>query len=322
MKKLIITILLLASSGLYSSEIVYLWNTEIILEDIIDLEFMPNGEEFMLTSITDEIQIRDVYTGGIKKLFRDETSLFMKGYFEFTPDSTRVVMGYDGLLQLIRLEDFERLDFYAFVNDTIENRFRDLVLDPIKPYVYTIISGNELTSGNNEVRSKISIYNYETMELVSDLTDYIDNEYTAIAISNEGKYLAALNEGKANLRVWDLETKELVKLVKLYDDELEGNNWCEAKDIQFSEFNTDIIYYSGRFVYKDKSKFRNGLITYNFKEDTYSNLWLNTIQAGKFMFLDEEKTLLNYNGTNSHFYDLDSSVISKKIEMSIEIPFY
>ena len=116
--KLLFTILattMLIATALQSAEIIPIWNKESGAGVIQDMEIMPGGNEFMLTTTGGEIQIRDVLTGDTIRAFRDNSSLFMNGNFEFTPDSTRLVMGESGLLQLVNLENFERIKYVALL---------------------------------------------------------------------------------------------------------------------------------------------------------------------------------------------------------------
>ena len=309
--KLLFTILattMLIATALQSAEIIPIWNKESGAGDIQDMEILPGGNEFMLTTGGGEIQIRNTENGELIRSHTDNTNLFMNGYFELTPDSTRVVMCISGLLQLINLENFERLNYFAFGNDTIAKGFKDIVLDPIKPYAYVLITGWEKTSGKNELRSKISVYNYETMELVKDLTDYGDYEYTAIAVSDDGKYLATLNDGKAYLKVWDLVTMELIRDVQLYDDKLPNTDWwCDSKDIQFSKLNSDVIYYSGNYPNKIyDSKQNNGIRKFIITTDANSFNIQERSLSGKFILFDKDvRSLICTYGTIFFYNYLD-----------------
>jgi hypothetical protein len=310
MKKLILVIFII-TAVLHSAEIIPIWHTESGAGDIQDMELLPGGNELMLTTASGEIQIRDVLSGDTLRTYRDNSNLFMNGYFEFTPDSTRFVMANSGLLQLVQLDNFERIKYFAFGSDTIAKGFKSLVLDPIKPFAYTIITGWEKSSGNNEMRSKVSVYNYETMELVKDLTDYQGYEFSSIAVSDDGKYLATLNNGKAYLKVWDLATMELIRDVQLYDDKLPNNEWwCDSKDIQFSKLNSDVVYYSGNFPNKEKG-IQVGLFKYNIISSNSTDDITKSGYSGKIIIFDNDYRSLVYSSRFLYFNNFTNNTFDR-----------
>ncbi|MCB0703337.1 MAG: T9SS type A sorting domain-containing protein [Candidatus Kapaibacterium sp.] len=317
MKQLIIfitLIMLLTVAKTKSAEIIPVWQTESGAGDIQDIELLPGGNELMLTTAGGEIQIRDVLSGDTIRTYRDISNLFMNGYFEFTPDSTRFVMANSGLLQLVQLDNFERIKYFAFGSDTIAKGFKSLVLDPIKPLAYVIVTGWEKNSGNNDMRSKVSVYNYETMELVKDLTDYEGYEFSSIAVSDDGKYLATLNNGKAYLKVWDLATMELIRDVQLYDDKLPNTDWwCDSKDIQFSKINSDVVYYSGYFTKQIDEKRQNGVFNFSISSNLKSRIVEDGLyDGGGIVVLDNEKRILTSTPNRIYVLNLEMNVLEYK----------
>ena len=295
MKQLIIFITLFAvltAANTKSAEIIPVWDKTATNGKIFDIEFMPSGEEFILSSSTGEIQIRSSLDGELIREHIDTTNLFMNGYFEFTPDSNRIVIARSGLLQIVDLETFERLNYFAFGKDSVIKGFGDVVLDPIRPYAYVTLNGHSRETGIVDLRCKIQVYNYETMELVKDLTPYGEYEYTAIEVSHDGKYLATLNDNKAYLKIWDLETMEQIINEPLFDEN--SDDWCEAQDIYFSKINPDLIYYSGLFTKSVNEDRLSGIFSYNIDSKVKRRLVNNGIYNGnKMTFLGIDTRDLN-----------------------------
>ena len=314
MKQLIIFITLFAvltAANTKSAEIIPVWDKTATNGKIFDIEFMPSGEEFILSSSTGEIQIRSSLDGELIREHIDTTNLFMNGYFEFTPDSNRIVIARSGLLQIVDLETFERLNYFAFGKDSVIKGFGDVVLDPIRPYAYVTLNGHSRETGIVDLRCKIQVYNYETMELVKDLTPYGEYEYTAIEVSHDGKYLATLNDNKAYLKIWDLETMEQIINEPLFDEN--SDDWCEAQDIYFSKINPDLIYYSGLFTKKvhPKDIYPPSIYTFKIQSKTKELLLPNEIYGGfDMIFFDFESKILSSGGLAVSVLDLKT----KKLE--------
>lgn len=303
--------MLLTLAKTKSAEIIPVWNRTATNGKIFDIEFMPSGEEFILSSSTGEIQIRSSLDGELIREHIDTTNLFMNGYFEFTPDSNRIVIARSGLLQIVDLETFERLNYFAFGKDSVIKGFGDVVLDPIRPYAYVTLNGHSRETGIVDLRCKIQVYNYETMELVKDLTPYGEYEYTAIEVSHDGKYLATLNDNKAYLKIWDLETMEQIINEPLFDEN--SDDWCEAQDIYFSKINPDLIYYSGLFTKKvhPKDIYPPSIYTFKIQSKTKELLLPNEIYGGfDMIFFDFESKILSSGGLAVSVLDLKT----KKLE--------
>jgi hypothetical protein len=168
-----------------------------------------------------------------------------------------------------------------------------------------IITGWEKTSGKDEPRSKISVYNYETMQLVKDLTDYSQHKYTAIDVSADGRYLATLNDGKAYLKVWDLSTMELIRDVQLWDDYLPTDWWCKSDDVEFSENNSDIIYFSGGYPGDAIKPTQTGLYKYSIEPGLVDTNFPYIRYSGKIIMFDNENRSLTYSSLFLFFYDFN-----------------
>jgi hypothetical protein len=188
-------------------------------------------------------------------------------------------------------------------SDSIIYGFTDIAIDPIRPLAYVTIYGWKGAHPNITTKSKVSVYNYETKEFIQDLTELGDYEYSVIEVSEDGKYLAVLNDGKTYLKVWNLETMELIVNEKLYSDSDEVNS--DARDIKFSKINKDIIYLSGTFtqeVYKDK---RHGTFIYNMKDKKRTLVLPDVVYSStNLIFLDNETRVFNSSRTTIGILDL------------------
>ncbi|MCB9221496.1 MAG: T9SS type A sorting domain-containing protein [Ignavibacteria bacterium] len=326
MKQLIIfitLIMLLTVAKTKSAEIIPVWHTESGAGDIQDMELLKGGNQFIVLAGEGpeaQIQIRNTEDGELVRFYTTPISTGSK--LQITPDSTRVLMinGSFGQLRMLD-EQFTTLKTFNIESDSIKIIFNALAIDPVRPLVYLSAYGGQYINGKYQSASKILAYNYETGEHFKDLTEFGEYEYTVINVSNDGKYFASINEGEAYLKVWDLETMELIRDVQLYDDKLPNNEWwCDSKDIQFSKLNSDVVYYSGRYPSNEQDKFYNGIMTYNIMEDKSSNTWLNYFIGGKFILFDGENKLMNCNSTYVDIFDLNSQSLNTRISLSIDVP--
>ena len=321
---------MLITSALNSAEIIPVWNKvngEGMIEDMIhDIEFLRGENQLILLTGLGEkgdIQIRDTKTGELISTYPINT-LSKYNQIEITPDSNRCIITTGGnktigaTIELRNLSDYSLLSKDTLIldgdKDPLGNPFiylfRDMIVDPTRPLVYVMI---EKTNFNvlDEFKDKfyLKIYNYETMQLVKDLTPigYENENLKCFDISDDGRYLAALNEGKAYLKVWDLETYELIKNKQLYDNNLSNPNdyWCEAQDIEFSSIDNDLIYYSGYFPKKDNPFYPGGIFKYNLSSNNFKKIELdNGYDGGRFILFDNETRILNYNGVELDFLNL------------------
>ena len=192
---LIFVALLLATMTLQAGELKFGWNLANEAGGIQDMKFMPNQDQFLvLAGLGDEgvLQLRNTETGELIK----STPLPFVSYakFEFTPDSTKIILtnGKYGDICLYNLKDLSLIKKFDL---KMSLWFTNVAVDPNRPYVYVTLYAE---SGYPEylIKGQISVYNYETMEFVKDLTTYDNTSYDCLAISKDGKYLAAMNKGK------------------------------------------------------------------------------------------------------------------------------
>ncbi|TNE37064.1 T9SS type A sorting domain-containing protein, partial [bacterium] len=120
-------------------------------------------------------------------------------------------------------------------------------------------------------------------------------DYTAIAVSPDGKYLATLNDNKTYLKVWDLQSMEQIINEPLFDPN--SNDWCEAQDIYFSKINPDLIYYSGFFSKQISNKRQNGIFKYDINIKTKERIIPDGLYDGlNMIFLNDGTKIFNTNG--------------------------
>ncbi len=330
MIKFLITILattMLLAATLSSAEIIPVWNKTNEAGEIHDMEFLRGEDQFILlagTAENSQIQIRETMTGELVRSF--PMNSFHQPKLAITPDSNRFVLvtgGTDKLGATIELRDISsfnliKKDSLINTKDEISGKdlfyvFNQIVIDPIRPYAYVILEHTNFTTTLPKDSTFVIIYNYETMQRLKDLTPIgFGAEYISqIAVSKDGKYLATLNDGKAYLTVWNLETYEEMSSVKLWDEDL-TDNWCESKDIDFSETNSDLIYFSG--IYPKKNIDNTSIYKYFVTENSTSNEYDFEFGPGEFIIKTKSDKLLITSGLFFTYYDIskDSIILFRK----------
>jgi hypothetical protein len=287
--------MLLTIAKTKSAEIIPVWHTESGAGDIQDIEFLKGHEEFlMLVGVGSEaqLQIRSTETGELINSVPTSTSI--ESRIAITPDSTRFIHLDGGGAHIRKIDNSFAKEGLLFVNsDSIVYRFTDIAIDPIRPLVYVTIFGQKGAHPNITTKSKVSVYNYETREFIKDLTELGNYKYSVIEVSDDGKYLATLNDGKAYLKVWDLETMELIVDEKLFADIQDF--WSDSRDIKFSALNNSNIYISGTFTDKLGSKdLGSGCYLFNIGSKTRELLLPNaTYGSDKIILFDNESRIFN-----------------------------
>ncbi len=299
--------MLLSSIIIRSAEITPLWNLINDVGAVQDMEMLSGEEEFISLVSQGEngqIQIRNVADGRLLKSFT--TSIFPNSKIVFTPDSTKIIYLNNTKCEVRNVDD----DFQLVRTIDLEVLYTQIAIDPIRPYVY--VTGVEMQT-----------YNYETGEFVSKFEDYISDIDTRIDISRDGKYLATLNNGKAYLKVWDLDKMELIRNIKLWDDKLPGFEWrCESRDVHFSKYNSNILYYSGHFPKKNNDiRIRNGIFLFDIVQNTTSEDILDGSLSGRLVFDFKESRVLIYEGNGITFFNLLNKQIEYSNSAELEYPF-
>jgi len=141
----------------------------------------------------------------------------------------------------------------------------EIKVGEIRPYIYALWEKTKGIHETYENYTKIQIYDINTLELVGEITDG-GNDLDVMAISKDGKYLAAMNIGTSYLIVWDLDTRSKVieKQIGIWKG---GNDISEPADIKFSELNTDKIYFTGKFYQPGNAETLEGLCIFSISEN-------------------------------------------------------
>lgn len=342
---LLLTAMLTGASSLKSAEIIPVWNKvngEGMIEDMIhDIEFLRGENQFILLAGWAEkgaIQIRDTKTGELLSTYPINT-LSRYNQIEITPDSNRCIITTGGNKEIGPTIELRNLSDYSLISkDSLKSDgdkdptgnpfyylFRDIIVDPIRPLVYVIIEKTNFLLDEFNDKFYLKVYNYETMQIVKDLTPagYENENLKCFDVSDDGRYLAALNEGKAFIKVWDLETYELIKNKQLYDNNLTNPNdyRCEAQDIEFSSINNDLIYYSGIFPKSTEEIDPNGIFKYRMISNNSELVNLKQrYSGGRFILFENETQILNYNGNALYFIDLKLNETLLKTIPTLEYP--
>jgi WD40 repeat protein len=297
MKKIMVLLVVLLSTNSYSNELIFGWNLQNYAGVIQDLHFMPDENQFLcLAGIGggSQIQLRNTLTGDTIKTYPIWVGDGAK--FEFTPDSNRIILTNSnlGTISLFSIKDMKFLKSCSIYSDTLPLWTTHIAIDPIKPYVYVISYGEKGTANNVIIRGRVSVYNYETMQLVTHLTGLDNFSYDCLAISKDGKYLSTINHGDSYLKVWSLDSMKLINNFHLCNL-TKPNTWGEAKDIKFSEINTDNIFFSISFPRGDTNF--AGILKYNINKNYFIDSPFKFLGGnGHFTFFDNEIRAVAFDG--------------------------
>ncbi len=325
---LVMIITIIFSSCLIAGELTFGWNKMNDTGPINDMQFMPGHDNFIFCTSFD-MQIRNTESGELVQSYP-----FGAFDIEFTPDSTRLIMlavgGVTGRIEIRNVSDMSLIREYIIPENTdtegldiVESGigFSEMVVDPIRPYVYAIRKRAGTLNGNIyfDIR-KIVIYNYETMEEVGVMQNSNgDNLWLQkIAISKDGKYLAVNNGGASYLRVWDLGTRQEIRSYKLCDYIPGSGDDGQPSCTKFSEINSDIIYFSGKFPKSKNVDGIYGLVTYSITEnrivDSTFGIEPNYVSYGKFTFFDNEERAIKGQTHYILILNLKNKTIENKID--------
>jgi WD40 repeat protein len=262
-------VLLFASSRTFSGELQFLWSNYLDSGVVFDMEFMPDNNYFIMGTYYCT-QIRETATGNVV-----QTYPFYLSHIEFTPDSTKMITQHEYNIQLRNINDLSVIKQYTLPwgTDTTDLNYElssigwdNIIVDPIRPLCYGLRVRSGIISNNGRVNiNRVMIYNYETMTEVGELTvpDDIKLGIKIIAISKDGKYLAAITEGSSYIKVWDLNTRQKIRdFLVGYDNTATG---AEPSQITFSQVNTENLFFSGTFPSKISGY--NGILNYNIAQN-------------------------------------------------------
>ncbi len=324
---LVMIITIIFSSSLHSGELTFGWNKINENGAIYDMEFMPDNNSFVFVDYK-SLQVRNTETGELVNNY-PIPELFAAHDIEFTPDSTRMILAYGDKLELRNVSDMSIIKEYKIPEgtdtagyDIYESiiRLHEIVVDPIRPYVYAIRKRSGTLNGNIyfDIR-KVAIINYESMEEVGVMPNSNgDNLWLQrIAISKDGKYLAVNNGGASYLRVWDLGTRQEIRSYKLCDYIPGSGDDGQPSCTKFSELNSDIIYIVGDFPKSRNGARIYGLITYSIDEnriiDSTFGFLTNSAGLGDFIYCDNEERIIKSDGKNILIINIKKKLIEQKI---------
>lgn len=326
MKNKLLTILattMLITTALQSAEVIPVWmNLWKQGGWVNDFELLRGEDQFIMIAGLEgsgAVEIRKTLTGELVKSFPLPTASYFN-QIEITPDSNRIVITTGGdkvnkpTIELRSIENFELIKMLDIKMDadSVDKAgqpyyyvFKDIVIDPTKPYVYAFITKTNYYGDDDLDRTWLKVYNYETMQEVKDLTPigFEKELMKCMDVSDDGRFLAVLNEGKSYLKIWNTETFELLIDKQLYDEKIDNQKdySCEVGDIEFSSIDTDLIYISGGFPNKEKQENPDynyfGLYKYKITNDNFYKDYLGPNPYMKFLLFDNEERVLLGTGT-------------------------
>lgn len=315
--------MLLTTAKTKSAEVIPVWDkiwkqgSPQFTNRIHDFEFLRGEDQFIMIAGVGELgalEIRETLTGKLVTSFPLPTASYFN-QIEITPDSNRIVINTGGdkvnkpTIELRSIENFELIkmidikidaDSVDKVGQPYYYVFKDIVIDPVKPYIYAFITKTNYYDDDDLDRTWLKVYNYETMEEVRDLTPagYEYELMKCMDVSDDGSQLAVLNEGKAYLKIWNTQTFQLLIDKQLYDYKIDNQKdySCEVGDIEFSSIDTNLIYISGGFPNKEKQENPDynyfGLYKYIITNDILYKEFLRFLPYGKFVLFNNDERIL------------------------------
>jgi WD40 repeat protein len=318
---IILSFFILFTSQSQAGDIIYQWHKTDSPNKVLDISFLKGGDRFAALLEYGEFQIRDTETGEIINSFNNVTGYFNL-IFELTPDSNRVIIANTSKahLSLYNLDDMTVINKTLFEGETLSRKITAMVVDPVRPYVYFLLYGEKGHSPYIIRRGRISVYNYETMELVKHITDLTEVFFSCIDISPDGRYLAYMNYGDTYLTVWDLEESKVVTSYRLYDPSLGDmeNRSCWPKEIKFSKVYPEKIYFTGVFPRLEHGgkEILNGFFIFDMNNEEFFNGSFNdNIGSKLFVLFDNEQRIMHSSGTYLSTINLETSKIEFKTDI-------
>jgi len=314
---LVVVLLSICSSPLRAADITINWRQKLDSGRVSDLKFMPGQEQFIV-GLGLSTEVRSCDNGEKINVYP-----FGSWQIEFSTDSNKIVTilpinGYK-TLQLRSADNMELLKELILPPDEegYGISFQEIKVDPLRPYIYALWEKTKVIHETYENYTKIQIYDINTLELVSEITDG-GNDLGVMAISKDGKYLAAMSIGASYLIVWDLDTR-----IKVIDKQIgiwKGNDISEPADIKFSELNTDKIYFTGKFYQPGNAETLEGLCIFSISENriidsTFAIKPNNFGWNPEICLFENETKVIGTSGVTAKILDL----IGKKIEFEMNI---
>ena len=277
---------------------------------IYDMEFMPDHNTFLVTTEF-ELQIRSTETGEIIKTYP-----FGSQELEFTPDSTRLVTYNIDSIFIRDLDDFSVVNYFSIPLSKEGWRYniQAMQVDPIRPYIY-FIRGICIEQGGEPriCYKRVFMLNYETMELEEDITpEGFEKRYCKkLAISRDGKYLAAVSEGKSKIVIFDLDTRKAIQELQICPWDLPWDDHGNPTCVKFSQLDNDKIYISGIFPKGVNIPVFSGIYIYSVKSNSIIDSTFNIVK-GYFDFFDNEERIIHSNGFSLFIINLEQKSVEYK----------
>ncbi len=282
-----------------AGEIIYGWNRQQSNESIWDMKFMPDNDYFIIVSDS-TLEIRATDTGDSVISYRKPAG--HHNALDFTSDSSKFV-----LINGPKIELRNTTDMSIIAQDSIVKEYPDFVrdfyrlaVDPVRNLAYCIVGDFGNLEDERIQKRKIVVYDYNTMTQQAVLPGSEDEFWEIMAISKDGKYLAAITNLKSKLVVWSLESMQMIREFWLIDPYSYTKFVITSQGcIKFSETNTDYIYYSGTFPQTASDINHDGLFVYSIDSnriiDSTFGVGEKRLAMSRFCFFDNGKKLLNVN---------------------------
>lgn len=340
---LLLSAFILTELHIEAGEIVTVWEKEwdidptIGLQSMTDLQFINDEDQFIIIGHDGDIgsiEVRETLTGEMIDSIH-VNNLSAESKIAILPNGDDFIMSVGGVREIPAGFEVRKISDFSIDNkfdiplegDSINdknvpymNRIIDMKVDPVRPYVYFILEKRliYLDLGFNTDYYAIKVYNYETAEEVIELRKYKKDFMKVIDISEDGKFLASLNEGESYLNIWDLQSLSLIKSYGLDNSELD-NTWREnVRDLKFSKINNDLIYFSGSFSkIGTKEEFEFGVFEYSIERGNHINKLPGNNYTGTLIFTDDEKILF----LNQIFHQYFINFYDNTLELSYQPEF-
>lgn len=314
MKSLIFLITIIAATILVrANEIIPIWN-KTVEAPVQDMEFLKGQDEIIMIvgeGQDGRIQLINPENGDLIHSYPESMSFISR--LAITPDSTRFIHISGNIAKLRNIDnEFSTINqfFIPQEEDSILLYFKSITIDPTRPIAYVTTEGWDKKNVDYADKYKVVAFNYETGEIIKDITPYGSEDYPVVEVSTDGKYLAIMNDGQTYLKIWDLEQDELILNEPLYDEDSQDN--CKPEDIYFSKIDESLIYYSGLFTKKLNvyDIYPPTIYTFNIKTDIKEIILPNDIYGGWNLILtDNEERVLSYNSNRLGIINLSSNTL-------------
>lgn len=319
--KTIIIILLFATASLVFSQFIYRqWENGYGPKDMVLVEnddyviaYFTNGTAGKLTKISTstglmalEIPVKPypklyIHTNTLLKTKDDNIIIYMTGD---TNNTGFYLEYYDtGKLDLIQRKHFLydiNIPDSLFEKNLIN--FNKSIIDSKNEKLYVIIRNNL-----NIDTSIVVIYSIESGEEIKRVPyEFGNNDRVNITLSPDESQLVTFSTELEYIKVWDVNTLELMKAFPPKNKQTTANNFTFPVDIRFSKVNPDIIYLLGARSYQ--TNIRRGIFKYSIsKNDIIKEISQGLeIDTQKLIFFDNEQRVLRFNERILNIFNLDA----------------